>query len=159
MRGAELHAKLTLVQQLKQLSKQHEQVLQAYERKVEEKLAEAARQGAGGAGKRMGAPLNAEGPEAKRQRQLAERDQRRKHIWVGTAAAAVLCTVHRSLRACCMEFWAASTTSSCSLWHGMQYHPAAWQQQLLRAQRRPLHCAAWVRTPLARADGRCCLCC
>jgi hypothetical protein len=90
MRGAELHAKMTLVQQLKQLSKQHELVLQAYERKVEEKLQEAARQGAGSAGKRMGAPLHAEGPEAKRQRQLAERDQRKKHIWVGTAAA-VLC--------------------------------------------------------------------
>ncbi|KAF6252831.1 hypothetical protein COO60DRAFT_494155 [Scenedesmus sp. NREL 46B-D3] len=81
MRGAELHAKLTLVQQLKQLSKQHEQVLQAYERKVEEKLAEVARQGAGGATKRMGAPLHAEGPEAKRQRQLIDRDNRRKIIW------------------------------------------------------------------------------
>ncbi|WIA43559.1 hypothetical protein OEZ86_010009 [Tetradesmus obliquus] len=81
MRGAELHAKLSLVQQLKTLSKQHEQVLQAFERKVEEKLQEAARQGAGSAGKRMGAPLHAEGPEAKRQRQLAERDNRKKQIW------------------------------------------------------------------------------
>eukprot|EP00883_Tetradesmus_obliquus_P004904 jgi/Sobl393_1/15300/SZX63028.1 len=81
MRGAELHAKLTLVQQLKTLSKQHEQVLQAFERKVEEKLQEAALQGAGSAGKRMGAPLHAEGPEAKRQRQLAERDNRKKQIW------------------------------------------------------------------------------
>lgn len=119
MRGAELHAKLTLVQQLKQLSKQHEQVLQAYERKVEEKLAEVARQGAGGATKRMGAPLHAEGPEAKRQRQLIDRDNRRKIIWVGAAAATVLRALqpgsvllhgqHGHSTSRCCQAWACST--------------------------------------------------
>lgn len=80
MRGTELHAKLHLVQQLKQLSKQHELVLAAYERKVEAKLAEAAHYGAS-SGKRAGAPLIAEGPEAKRQRMMLERDRRKKELW------------------------------------------------------------------------------
>lgn len=82
MKGhGDLHAKLQLVQQLKLLAKQHEQVLAAYEKKAEEKLAEAARLGPSAGGKRPGQPLVQEGPEAKRQRQLAERDRRRKDLW------------------------------------------------------------------------------
>jgi hypothetical protein len=82
MRGHELHEKLKLVHSLKALAKQHELVLAAYERKVEEKLADAARLGGTSTGgKRAGPPLIAEGPEAKRQRQLQERDRRKKDLW------------------------------------------------------------------------------
>lgn len=164
MRGAELHAKLSLVQQLKTLSKQHEQVLQAFERKVEEKLQEAARQGAGSAGKRMGAPLHAEGPEAKRQRQLAERDNRKKQIWVGTAAAAVLCAVQCSLGVCChvcSRVLQHNQQLHCSL--GMQaVHQVVYilQQQLLQRQQwHPALFAACAHAHLCTLTPSAAACC
>lgn len=80
MRPEQLHQKLGLVQQLKTLARQHEQVLQAYERKVQEKLQEGALAATAG-GKRAGPPLVAEGPEAKRHRQLAERASRKNELW------------------------------------------------------------------------------
>jgi hypothetical protein len=80
MRADQLHQKLGLVQQLKTLSRQHEQILQAYERKVQEKLRESSLAATSG-GKRPGAPQVAEGPEAKRHRQLAERANRKQDIW------------------------------------------------------------------------------
>lgn len=80
MRTDQLHQKLTLVQQLKTLARQHEQVLAAFERKVQEKLQEGSLAATAG-GKRAGAPTPAEGPEAKRQRQLLERQSRKNEIW------------------------------------------------------------------------------
>lgn len=80
MRSDQLHQKLGLVQQLKTLARQHEQILQAYERKVQEKLQEGSLAGTAG-GKRAGPPLVAEGPEAKRHRQLAERASRKNELW------------------------------------------------------------------------------
>jgi hypothetical protein len=80
MRAEQLHQKLGLVQQLKTLARQHEQILQAYERKVQEKLQEGSLAVAAG-GKRAGPPLVAEGPEAKRHRQLAERASRKNELW------------------------------------------------------------------------------
>lgn len=81
MRPEQLHAKLQLVHQLKQLARQHEQILDAYQQKVEARIGEAARLATGNAGKRPGAPLVAEGPEAKRMRMLAERERRKKELW------------------------------------------------------------------------------
>lgn len=80
MRSDQLHQKLGLVQQLKTLARQHEQILQAYERKVQEKLQEGSL-GATAGGKRPGPPLVAEGPEAKRHRQLQERARRKQNVW------------------------------------------------------------------------------
>jgi hypothetical protein len=80
MRPDQLHQKLGLVQQLKTLARQHEQILQAYERKVQEKLQEGSLAVTAG-GKRAGPPLVAEGPEAKRHRQLAERASRKNELW------------------------------------------------------------------------------
>lgn len=76
MRADSLHSKVTLVEQLKTLARQHEQVLAAFERKLQDRLASAGLPP--GSNKRPGAPLVAEGPEAKRQRQLLERDRRKQ---------------------------------------------------------------------------------
>lgn len=81
MRPEQLHAKLQLVHQLKQLARQHEQILDTYQQKVEARIGEAARLATGNAGKRPGAPMVAEGPDAKRMRMLAERDRRKKDLW------------------------------------------------------------------------------
>lgn len=80
MRSDQLHQKLTLVQQLKTLARQHEQILAAYERKVQEKLQEGSLAGSS-SGKRAGPPLVTDGPEAKRHRQLTERASRKAEMW------------------------------------------------------------------------------
>lgn len=82
MRSHELAAKGSLVSQLKQLSQQHEQLLAAYEGRVAAKLAEAAASGGvlPTGIKRPGGPL-VETPEQKRQRQLVDRERRKKELW------------------------------------------------------------------------------
>ena len=83
-----------LLAQLKELARQHEQVLEAYEGRLESLLLDAAKNPAAAAAKRP-APLDLpEGPEAKRQRMLAEQEQRRRAIWDEAAKLLEKCRRH-----------------------------------------------------------------
>lgn len=75
----------TLLQQLKTLSKQHDEVLAAYERRLSTLQAEVAQhpvRASAAPGKRPAPPPAVpEGPEQKRQRIVVEREQRKRQIW------------------------------------------------------------------------------